>query len=194
MKKVLLITLLVFSVLASSFAASDTEIMLGLSSGYNQMVIFPDTEGFDPETWSFVPLKADALFYFGDFALNTALGMDFNIPEIGDTLTYLSVDLLAYYKIDLGDIFDILVGGGINYKYHGESDNGISTGLHYLALLASARFQIEPVEYLAVFAGVDLGYNVMNTSTYSAGGFNSSNNLDANIMPWGVKAGVAYKF
>lgn len=212
MKKTLLIALLVVAVLSSSFAArgSSTEIMLGLSSGFNQEVLFyenPLTEELENSTRNIIPLKVDGLFYLGDsFALNTALGMDIYLPETdnGDASVGLVADILAYYRMQLGDAFDLLAGGGVSYKYKNIADvdggdiGSSSTSNHTLALLASLRFQFEATDHIVVFAGADLGYNVLNVASTTTDILGNSNtetkNLDRNIMPWAIKAGVSYKF
>ena len=125
MRKTLLVLLLVVAVLTSAFAAKDSSVMLGLSSGYSQLVSFQ--ENVDSTNMDIVPIKADALFYLGDsFALNAALGMDIYLPEIdgADAQTGFVADLLAYYRLKAGDSFDILIGGGMSYRNQTESESG----------------------------------------------------------------------
>ena len=199
MKKTLLVILLIASVVTGAFAA-DTEIMLGLQSGFNEQVIFPKTDYGSVETYDYVPIKADAMFYFGDsFALNAALGMDILIPEYGDATVGMGADVLAYYKCELSDMIDILAGGGLSYKFFTESGSvaGFTSSLstHQLALLGSVRFQFDVIDHLTVFAGADIGYNVLNQSVTSSGGHSSDPvDMEQSIMPWAIKAGVSYKF
>lgn len=199
MKKTLLVILLIASVVTGAFAV-DTEIMLGLQSGFNQQV------GLEKGSSSlnYVPVKADAMFYFGDsFALNAALGMDILIPEYGDATVGMGADVLAYYRYELSDMIDILAGGGISYKMAvlgSEKQGEISTltTSHQLAFLGSVRFQFDVIDHLTVFAGADIGYNVLNathTQTKIGGvGSNSTTYGKNSIMPWAIKAGVSYKF
>ena len=198
MKKTLLVILLIASVITGAFAA-DTEIMLGLQSGFNQQV------GLEKGSSSlnYVPVKADAMFYFGDsFALNAALGMDILIPEYGDATVGMGADVLAYYKCELSDMIDILAGGGLSYKFFTESGSvaGFTSSLstHQLALLGSVRFQFDVIDHLTVFAGADVGYNIMNavSSSRKGHGINESDTdfSSVSILPWAIKAGVSYKF
>lgn len=140
------------------------------------------------------------MFYFGDsFALNAALGMDILIPEYGDATVGMGADVLAYYKCELSDMIDILAGGGLSYKFFTESGSvaGFTSSLstHQLALLGSVRFQFDVIDHLTVFAGADIGYNVLNQSVTSSGGHSSDPvDMEQSIMPWAIKAGVSYKF
>lgn len=191
MKKTLLVILLIASVITGAFAA-DTEIMLGLQSGFNQQV------GLEKGSSSlnYVPVKADAMFYFGDsFALNAALGMDILIPEYGDATVGMGADVLAYYRCELSDAFDILAGGGLSYKLQSSGNDYLSVSMHYLAILGSVRFQFDVIDHLTVFAGADIGYNVLNQGVTSSGGHSSDPvDMEQSIMPWAIKAGVSYKF
>ena len=122
MKKTLLVLLLIASLITTAFAAKGPEVMLGVSSGFNEEVKF--YENIDPTTRDMVPIKADALFYLGDsLALNTALGMDIYIPnnEDRDPSVGFVADILAYYRMNIGKNADFLVGGGAAYKYKGET-------------------------------------------------------------------------
>ena len=196
MKKTLLVVLLIASVVTGAFAA-DTEIMLGLQSGFNEQVIFPKTDNGSAETYDYVPIKADAMFYFGDsFALNAALGMDIWLPltEYSDAHVGLVADVLAYYRCELSDMIDILAGGGLSYKMQAMDVAGATYSYHYLSLLGSVRFQFDVIDYLTVFAGADIGYNVLNRGTMSGGGYSKSEDLKLSVMPWAIKAGVSYKF
>ena len=97
MKKTLLVLLLIASLITTAFAAKGPEVMLGVSSGFNEEVEFH--ENIDPTTSDIVPIKADALFYLGDsLAFNTALGMDIYIPnnEYRDPSVGFVADILAY--------------------------------------------------------------------------------------------------
>ena len=99
MKKTLLVLLLIASLITTAFAAKGPEVMLGVSSGFNEEVKFH--ENIDPTTRDIVPIKADALFYLGDsLAFNTALGMDIYIPnnEYRDPSVGFVADILAYYR------------------------------------------------------------------------------------------------
>ena len=191
MKKTLLVILLIASVITGAFAA-DTEIMLGLQSGFNQQV------GLEKGSSSlnYVPVKADAMFYFGDsFALNAALGMDILIPEYGDATVGMGADVLAYYRCELSDAFDILAGGGLSYKLQSSGSDYLSVSMHYLAILGSVRFQFDVIDHLTIFAGADIGYNVLNQRVTSSGGHSSDpKDMKQSIMPWAIKAGVSYKF
>ena len=198
MKKTLLVILLIASVVTGAFAA-DTEIMLGLQSGFNQQVNLEKGAG----SQNYVPVKADAMFYFGDsFALNAALGMDIFIPEYGDATVGMGADVLAYYRCELSDMIDILAGGGLSYMFFTDSysEMGYSSSMstHYLALLGSVRFQFDVIDHLTVFAGADVGYNIMNAMSKSlkGPGYNESDTTFAsiNVLPWAIKAGVSYKF
>lgn len=194
MKKTLLVILLIASVVTGAFAAN-TEIMLGLQSGFNEQVIFPKTDYGSVETYDYVPIKADAMFYFGDsFALNAALGMDILIPEYGDANVGLIADILAYYRCELSDAFDILAGGGLSYKLQPSGNDYLPISLHYLALLGSVRFQFDVIDHLTVFAGADIGYNVLNQGVTSGDGYSEPGDLKMSVMPWAIKAGVSYKF
>lgn len=197
MKKTLLVILLIASVVTGAFAA-DTEIMLGLQSGFNQQVIFPKTDYDSATTNDYVPIKADAMFYFGDsFALNAALGMDIWLPasDLVDPNVGLVADVLAYYRCELSDAFDILAGGGLSYKLQSSGDDYFSVSLHYLALLGSVRFQFDVIDHLTIFAGADIGYNVLNQRVTSGGGYSSDpEDMKLSVMPWAIKAGVSYKF
>lgn len=203
MKKTLLVILLIASVVTGAFAAN-TEIMLGLQSGFNEQVIFPKTDYGSVETYDYVPIKADAMFYFGDsFALNAALGMDIYTEKVLDTQVGMVTDVLAYYRYELSDMIDILAGGGISYKMavlvsEKQGENSTLTTSHQLAFLGSVRFQFDVIDHLTVFAGADIGYNVLNathTQTKILGvGSNSTTYEKNSIMPWAIKAGVSYKF
>ena len=199
MRKTLLVLLLVAAVLSSAFAAKDSSVMLGLSSGYSQLVSFH--ENADSTSMDIVPVKADALFYLGDsFALNVALGMDIYLPEIdgADAQTGFVADILAYYRLKAGDSFDILLGGGMSYRNRTERGTGegntTSVSVNMLALMASLRLQIAASDHLGIFAGADVGYNIMNKMTIKSGGAGFDLSSDANIMPWAVKAGINYRF
>lgn len=211
MKKTLLIALLVVAVLSSSFAArgSSTEIMLGLSSGYGQKVMFPkDGSGEDPSTLDIVPIKVDGMFYFGDnFALNAALGMniypspDFLGTVEMDTQVGFTADILAYYRLPINNMFDFLAGGGVSYNLFTISETignqKTTMNVHFLSLLASVRFQINATDHITAFVGGDIGYNVVNNMTMSNSVLGqTSQDLSElyNIMPWAIKAGVSYKF
>ena len=200
MKKILLIALLVVAVLSSSFAArgSSTEIMLGLSSGFNQEVLFyenPFTEELETSTRNIIPLKVDGMFYFGDsFALNTALGMDIYLPETdnGDASVGFVADILAYYRMQLAKSVDILLGGGVSYLYFSPIDGITSNSLD---LLASLRFQFGITDHIVIFAGAEAGYKVLNAATTDLGDLGSHTEYGKDsIMPWAIKAGVSYKF
>ena len=201
MRKTLLVLLLAVAVLTSAFAAKDSSVMLGLSSGYAQTVKFYEDTDFTSKG-EIVPIKADALFYLGDsFALNAALGMDIYLPENdgADAQTGFVADLLAYYRLKAGDSFDILIGGGMSYRNQTESESseGVtgSASVNMLALMASLRLQIAASDHIGIFAGADVGYNIMNKATLKAGSVNidiSPENV--NIMPWAVKAGINYRF
>lgn len=200
MRKTLLVLLLVAAVLSSAFAAKDSSVMLGLSSGYSQLVSFH--ENADSTSMDIVPVKADALFYLGDsFALNAALGLDIYLPEIdgADAQTGFVADILAYYRLKAGDSFDILLGGGMSYRNQTERGTGegntSSLSMNMLALMASLRLQIAASDHLGIFAGADVGYNVMNKLTFKAGGLTIDRSPEnVNIMPWAVKAGINYRF
>ena len=202
MRKTLLVLLLVAAVLSSAFAAKDSSVMLGLSSGYSQMISFSDSEYIENTTTEIVPVKADALFYLGDsFALNAALGLDIFLPEIdgADAQTGFVADILAYYRLKAVDSFDILLGGGMSYRNQTErgtgEENTTSTSINMLALMASLRLQIAASDHLGIFAGADVGYNVMNKLTFKAGGLTIDRSPEnVNIMPWAVKAGINYRF
>lgn len=193
MKKTLLVILLIASVITGAFAA-DTEIMLGLQSGFNQQVNLEKGAG----SKNYVPVKADAMFYFGDsFALNAALGMDIWLPasDLVDPNVGLVADVLAYYRCELSDAFDILAGGGLSYKLQSSRNDYLSVSMHYLAILGSVRFQFDVIDHLTVFAGADIGYNVLNQGVTSSGGHSSDPvDMEQSIMPWAIKAGVSYKF
>ena len=193
MKKTLLVILLIASVITGAFAA-DTEIMLGLQSGFNQQVNLEKGAG----SKNYVPVKADAMFYFGDsFALNAALGMDIWLPasDLVDPNVGLVADVLAYYRCELSDAFDILAGGGLSYKLQSSGNDYLSVSMHYLAILGSVRFQFDVIDHLTVFAGADIGYNVLNQGVTSSGGHSSDPvDMEQSIMPWAIKAGVSYKF
>lgn len=200
MRKTLLVLLLVAAVLSSAFAAKDSSVMLGLSSGYSQLVSFH--ENADSTSMDIVPVKADALFYLGDsFALNAALGLDIYLPEIdgADAQTGFVADILAYYRLKAGDSFDVLIGGGMSYRNQTERGTGegntSSLSMNMLALMASLRLQIAASDHLGIFAGADVGYNVMNKLTFKAGGLTIDRSPEnVNIMPWAVKAGINYRF
>ena len=162
MRKTLLVLLLVAAVLSSAFAAKDSSVMLGLSSGYSQLVSFH--ENADSTSMDIVPVKADAFFYLGDsFALNAALGLDIYLPEIdgADVQTGFVADILAYYRLKAGDSFDILLGGGMSYRNRTERGTGEgntpSVSVNMLALMASLRLQIAASDHLGIFAGADVG-------------------------------------
>lgn len=200
MRKTLLVLLLVAAVLSSAFAAKDSSVMLGLSSGYSQLVSFH--ENADSTSMDIVPVKADALFYLGDsFALNAALGLDIYLPEIdgADAQTGFVADILAYYRLKAGDSFDVLIGGGMSYRNQTERGTGegntSSLSMNMLAIMASLRLQIAASDHLGIFAGADVGYNVMNKLTFKAGGLTIDRSPEnVNIMPWAVKAGINYRF
>ena len=149
-----------------------------------------------------VPVKADALFYLGDsFALNVALGMDIYLPEIdgADAQTGFVADILAYYRLKAGDSFDILLGGGMSYRNQTERGTGegntTSESVNMLALMASLRLQIAASDHLGIFAGADVGYNIMNKATFKADSISIDvSPKNVNIMPWAVKAGINYRF
>ncbi len=198
MKKKLLVFLLVLLSVASLFAASRNEVFVGLQSGYGQNVRF--IENSDPATQGIVPVKADVLFYLGDsFALNAAIGTNIALPEeivgglLGETEASASfvADILAYYKAELGDSFALLAGGGLSYDLSSPADN---TSIHKLALLASLRLEAEFTDHIAAFAGADVGIDVLNKTVVSSDFGDGSFNDDGTIMPWGIKAGVSYKF
>lgn len=197
MRKTFLTVLLIAVMLGSAFASN--EVMLGLSSGFNQEISFEKTiitDKIKTEAKSIVPLKADAMFYLGDsFALNTAAGMDIYLPksDLGDTSVGFVADILAYYRAELGDSFDFLLGGGASYKYKSRGED-VRTSNHSIALLASLRLQLEAADHIVIFAGGDIGYNVWNESVISGGNHSHSVNSDETIMPWAVKAGISYKF
>lgn len=200
MRKTLLVLLLVAAVLSSAFAAKDSSVMLGLSSGYSQLVSFH--ENADSTSMDIVPVKADALFYLGDsFALNVALGMDIYLPEIdgADAQTGFVADILAYYRLKAGDSFDILLGGGMSYRNQTERGTGegntTSESVNMLDLMASLRLQIAASDHLGIFAGADVGYNIMNKATFKADSISIDvSPKNVNIMPWAVKAGINYRF
>ena len=200
MRQTFLVLLLVAAVLSSAFAAKDSSVMLGLSSGYSQLVSFH--ENADSTSMDIVPVKADALFYLGDsFALNAALGLDIYLPEIdgADAQTGFVADILAYYRLKAGDSFDVLIGGGMSYRNQTERGTGegntSSLSMNMLALMASLRLQIAASDHLGIFAGADVGYNVMNKLTFKAGGLTIDRSPEnVNIMPWAVKAGINYRF
>ena len=200
MRKTLLVLLVVAAVLSSAFAAKDSSVMLGLSSGYSQLISFH--ENADSTSMDIVPVKADALFYLGDsFALNAALGLDIYLPEIdgADAQTGFVADILAYYRLKAGDSFDVLIGGGMSYRNQTERGTGegntTSVSVNMLALMASLRLQIAASDHLGIFAGADVGYNVMNKLTFKAGGLTIDRSPEnVNIMPWAVKAGINYRF
>lgn len=202
MKKTLLVLLLIASLITTAFAAKGQEVMLGVSSGFNEEVEFH--ENFDPTTRDIVPIKADALFYLGDsLALNTALGMDIYIPNSDPSVGFVA-DILAYYRMNIGKNADFLVGGGAAYKYKGETtetgpfNSSATAYTHTLALLASLRLQLGITDNISAFAGADIGYNIVNivgvsgSSDLVSGG--SSDDTGETIMPWAIKAGVNYKF
>ena len=144
MKKTLLVILLIASVVTGAFAA-DTEIMLGLQSGFNEQVIFPKTDYDSATTNDYVPIKADAMFYFGDsFALNAALGMDIWLPasDLVDPNVGLVADVLAYYRCELSDAFDILAGGGLSYKLQSYGDDYFSD-MRYQTVIDSFSTHIQ---------------------------------------------------
>lgn len=203
MRKTLLVLLLVAAVLSSAFAAKDSSVMIGLSSGYSQFISFH--ENADSTSMDIVPVKADALFYLGDsFALNAALGMDIYIPEndLVDTSVGFVADILAYYRLKAGDSFSLLIGGGTSYRYMGLSEEVLgvtdTVSYHSLALLASLRLQFDISDHISAFAGADAGYNVWNANGVSYESEHISGSdvkpYDANIMPWAVKAGINYRF
>ena len=203
MRKTLLVLLLVAAVLSSAFAAKDSSVMIGLSSGYSQLISFH--ENADSTSMDIVPVKADALFYLGDsFALNAALGMDIYIPEndLVDTSVGFVADILAYYRLKAGDSFSLLIGGGTSYRYMGLSEEVLgvtdTVSYHSLALLASLRLQFDISDHISAFAGADAGYNVWNANGVSYESEHISGSdvkpYDANIMPWAVKAGINYRF
>ena len=205
MRKTLLVLLLVAAVLSSAFAAKDSSVMLGLSSGYSQMISFSDSEYIENTTTEIVPVKADALFYLGDsFALNAALGLDIFLPEIdgADAQTGFVADILAYYRLKAGDSFSLLIGGGTSYRYMGLNEEVLgvtgTVSYHSLALLASLRLQFDISDHISAFAGADAGYNVWNANGVSYESEHISGSdvkpYDANIMPWAVKAGINYRF
>lgn len=203
MRKTLLVLLLVAAVLSSAFAAKDSSVMIGLSSGYSQLISFH--ENADSTSMDIVPVKADALFYLGDsFALNAALGMDIYIPEddLVDTSVGFVADILAYYRLKAGDSFSLLIGGGTSYRYMGLNEEVLgvtgTVSYHSLALLASLRLQFDISDHISAFAGADAGYNVWNANGVSYESEHISGSdvkpYDANIMPWAVKAGINYRF
>lgn len=203
MRKTLLVLLLVAAVISSAFAAKDSSVMIGLSSGYSQLISFH--ENADSTSMDIVPVKADALFYLGDsFALNAALGMDIYIPEndLVDTSVGFVADILAYYRLKAGDSFSLLIGGGTSYRYMGLSEEVLgvtdTVSYHSLALLASLRLQFDISDHISAFAGADAGYNVWNANGVSYESEHISGSdvkpYDANIMPWAVKAGINYRF
>lgn len=203
MRKTLLVLLLVAAVLSSAFAAKDSSVMIGLSSGYSQLISFH--ENADSTSMDIVPVKADALFYLGDsFALNAALGMDIYIPEddLVDTSVGFVADILAYYRLKAGDSFSLLIGGGTSYRYMGLNEEVLgvtgTVSYHSLALLASLRLQFDISDHISAFAGADAGYNVWNANGVSYESEHISGSdvkpYDENIMPWAVKAGINYRF
>ena len=203
MKKTLLVLLLIASLITTAFAAKGPEVMLGVSSGFNEEVKFH--ENIDPTTRDIVPIKADALFYLGDsLAFNTALGMDIYIPnnEYRDPSVGFVADILAYYRMNIGKNADFLVGGGAAYKYKGETTGtgslSVTTYKHTLALLASLRLQLGITDNISAFAGADIGYNIVNivgvSGSSGLGSGGSSDDTGETIMPWAIKAGVNYKF
>lgn len=205
MKKTLLVLLLIASLITTAFAAKGPEVMLGVSSGFNEEVKFH--ENIDPTTRDIVPIKADALFYLGDsLAFNTALGMDIYIPnnEYRDSSVGFVADILAYYRMNIGKNADFLVGGGAAYKYWsrttetGPLNSSATAYKHTLALLASLRLQLGITDNISAFAGADIGYNIMNIAGTSVSsdlvGGGSSDDRGETIMPWAIKAGVNYKF
>lgn len=204
MKKTLLVLLLIASLITTAFAAKGPEVMLGVSSGFNEEVEFH--ENIDPTTSDIVPIKADALFYLGDsLALNTALGMDIYIPnnDYSDPSVGFVADILAYYRMNIGKNADFLVGGGAAYKYWSRTETGplnisATAYTHTLALLASLRLQFGVTDNISAFAGADIGYNIVNIEGVSGssdlGGGGSSDDTGETIMPWAIKAGVNYKF
>ena len=204
MKKTLLVLLLIASLITTAFAAKGPEVMLGVSSGFNEEVKFH--ENIDP-TRDIVPIKADALFYLGDsLALNTALGMDIYIPnnEYRDPSVGFVADILAYYRMNIGKNADFLVGGGAAYKYWsrttetGHLNSSATAYKHTLALLASLRLQLGITDNISAFAGADIGYNIVNivgvSGSSGLGSGGSSDDTGETIMPWAIKAGVNYKF
>lgn len=201
MKKTLLVLLLIASLITTAFAAKGPEVMLGVSSGFSQKISFGENSSTD--TGDIVPVKADALFYLGDsLALNTALGMNIYLPEtdLNDPSFGFVADILAYYRLELGKTASLLVGGGLSYQYMdvlrtiGIEINNASWGLHQLDLLASLRLQLGITDNIYVFAGADVGYNVLYSLVGKSGSSSGSIEADASIMPWAIKAGVNYKF
>lgn len=206
MKKTLLVLLLIASLITTAFAAKGPEVMLGVSSGFSQKISFEENSSTD--TGDIVPVKADALFYLGDsLALNTALGMNIYLPEtdlpetdLNDPSFGFVADILAYYRLELGKTASLLVGGGLSYQYMdvlrkiGIEINNASWGCHQLDLLASLRLQLGITDNIYVFAGADVGYNVLSSMVGKSGSSSGSYEVDASIMPWAIKAGVNYKF
>ena len=202
MKKVVLTMFVIMMVISGAYAAIDTEIMLGLSSGYNQLIPIESKNEEDgkipPGSFDgdYVPVKADLLVYMGDsFAFNTALGLDIRLPDNDFSEVDLGfiADVFAYYRLQLIENIDLLAGGGVSYKMYVVDEEAGAT-LHSVSLMASLRFQFGVTDFLSVFAGADAGYNILNAVYGSIpGGVNLAFSLKAPVIPWAVKAGISYK-
>ena len=198
MKKTLLIALLLIATVGSVFAA---DFSIGLSSGFSQEIIIP--EGGDSNTWSIVPLDVDFLVGFGDhFALNVTGGMNFGLDESFPGFGF-GAEVLAYYNLPLTEAFNLMIGGGLSYDYlyesRSEMGGTVSQGIHMLGLLASVRVQYDITDFLAIFGGANVGYNLWNgySSKAEVGGISRSDSgtiENTSFVPWALKVGVSYKF
>ena len=133
MKKVVSTMFVIMMVISGAYAAIDTEIMLGLSSGYNQLIPIESKNEEDgkipPGSFDgdYVPVKADLLVYMGDgFAFNTALGLDIRLPDNDFSEVDLGfiADVFAYYRLQLIENIDLLAGGGVSYKMYVVDEEG----------------------------------------------------------------------
>ena len=205
MKKVVSTMFVIMMVISGVYAAIDTDIMLGLSSGYNQLIPIESKNEEDGDIkippgsfdGDYVPVKADLLVYMGDgFAFNTALGLDIRLPDNDFSEVDLGfiADVFAYYRLQLIENIDLLAGGGVSYKMYVVDEEAGAT-LHSVSLMASLRLQFGVTDFLSVFAGADAGYNILNAVYGSIpGGVNLAFSLKAPVIPWAVKAGISYKF
>ncbi len=194
-KKIAVIFVMLIALSSLSAASSSNEIMLGLHSGYDMLVnLAEDSENnSDTSFLNSIPLKADALFYFGkSFALNTALGAVFYLED--DVEVGFSADLLAYYKLDISERIDLLMGGGMLYSVFGDKIGDGRLSISQLAIAASLRLQAELTDHLSLFGAAYIGYNVHTALVGQSGWDVESVSFDLNIMPWGVKAGASYRF
>lgn len=195
MVKKIFVFLLVLVLCTSIFAAkSKTDIYIGLGSGYSQRIDFGEHTNL---TSDYVPVNADALFYFGDsIALSLGLGADIYIPssDITDPYAYLLAEAFVYYRLNMGKSASLLIGGGADYQFRSDGDDGAKLSQHNLALLAALRLQADITDNIGLFAEGQVGYEVLRETVFSSSIISGSGKSENLLFVWAAKAGIQYKF